>query len=350
MRKIAKTRIDDVLRALASHYDLYVPVEGATTRTSDVTLWQEGLVNASRFRLYEEGLPLYWRTNTGLSPKDLFFPQTEKMYTAVSQNKTVEIYEEPADAKPIILFGVRSCDMASIDCMDRVFLQKGYEDTYYRNRRQRTHIFALGCSTHEDACFCTSMDIDPQAAPAADVQISDLGDAFGFTPQSAKGQQTLAYIDGFLSDAYAATPLPTDPMLINVPLAGVTEKLETMFDHPLWDELSPRCIGCGACTFLCPTCYCFDINHKSPAHTHIVKQRSWDSCMFIDYTCMAGGHNPRPSKTERVRNRFLDKLLYNRQRHGRVFCVGCGRCVAKCPVSLEIATVIQKIQAAEVNP
>ncbi|MCL1917493.1 MAG: 4Fe-4S dicluster domain-containing protein [Peptococcaceae bacterium] len=418
MKTIAKTQIDSILKALAVPYNLYIPVAGAFTQTPG----REGLENASQFRLYQEGLPLHWTTNTCLSPKDLLFPQTEEMYTIVSHGKTVEIQEKAIGHKPTILFGIRSCDIESIDCMDRVFLEKGFEDTYYKTRRPRTILFALSCTTHEDTCFCTSMGVNPQSSPSADVQISDLGDTFSFTAQTLGGEQALAYVDALLSEIIgtgpsgalktqtpdtlktpeelkeialsnaadstlssaadstlssssadsplssaadstlnaaadnagnktsAASPLPTDPMIITVNSDGVSEKLENMFEHPLWDEINLPCLGCGACTYVCPTCYCFDINDKTLSHTTINKQRCWDSCMFSDYTRMAGGHNPRPSKKERVRNRFLDKLLYNRQRHGRLFCVGCGRCVAKCPVNLEIATVIQKIQAAEVTP
>jgi ferredoxin len=354
MNKIAKNQIESALKTLAAPYALYVPVRGAFTHTPESGM-SPGSANASQFLLYEEGLPLHWETNTCLSPKDLFFPQTEAMYTVSAQGKSVEIQEEPFDNKPTILFGVRSCDMESIDCMDRVFLQKGFEDAYYKNRREKTVIFALSCSTHDDACFCVSMGIDPQASPAADVQINDLGGAFGFTAQTPKGEQALAHIVPLLSAAAGTagtsgnTPVPAAPMRITVDAEGVSEKLETMFEHPLWNDLCLRCLGCGVCTFVCPTCYCFDINNKTLSHTATGKLRCWDSCMYKDYSEMAGGHNPRPTKKERVRNRFMDKLLYNRQRHGRVFCVGCGRCVAKCPVNLEIATTIQKIQAAEVK-
>ena len=119
-----------------------------------------------------------------------------------------------------------------------------------------------------------------------------------------------------------------------------------MFDNPIWEEVTRPCIGCATCTYVCPTCYCFDINSENRGNEG-VSFRCWDSCMFTDYTLMAGGHNPRPTKKERLRNRYMHKLSYFVDRHGTSLCVGCGRCILKCPAHLDIAEFIDK--AAEVT-
>ncbi|MEI3338955.1 MAG: 4Fe-4S dicluster domain-containing protein [Eubacterium sp.] len=121
-----------------------------------------------------------------------------------------------------------------------------------------------------------------------------------------------------------------------------------MFDHPIWDEVTRACIGCATCTYVCPTCYCFDIdsdNHGAEG----TKYRCWDSCMFSDYRRMAGGHNPRPTKKERVRNRYMHKLSFFHERYGQLLCVGCGRCVEKCPAHMDITMFIDKAAEVEIH-
>ncbi|MBO4352620.1 MAG: 4Fe-4S dicluster domain-containing protein, partial [Eggerthellaceae bacterium] len=122
------------------------------------------------------------------------------------------------------------------------------------------------------------------------------------------------------------------------------DKLEGMYDHPIWDNLSIKCLNCGTCTYVCPTCHCFDISQENRRKDG-VRFRCWDSCMFSEYTAMAGGHNPRPEKLERVRNRFMHKLNFFERRYGISLCVGCGRCVEKCPVALDITRLIDEIGA-----
>ena len=137
----------------------------------------------------------------------------------------------------------------------------------------------------------------------------------------------------------------------DLPLNGLrpqdlSENLLSLFDSEIWDELSQACLGCGACTFVCPTCQCYDIEDYDTGHG-IQRFRCWDSCMYSDFTLMAHG-NPRTSKLERFRQRFMHKLVYFPQNNGGVFsCVGCGRCVAKCPVSLNIAKVINALGVKE---
>ena len=127
-------------------------------------------------------------------------------------------------------------------------------------------------------------------------------------------------------------------------VSKLPETLKTMFDHPIWDEYAFKCLNCGTCSYICPTCHCFDINNKMRGTTGL-KLRTWDSCMFGEYTLMAGGHQPRPGKKERVRNRFLHKLQYFNEKHDMSLCVGCGRCIAKCPVNMDITKFIRQVIA-----
>jgi ferredoxin len=129
---------------------------------------------------------------------------------------------------------------------------------------------------------------------------------------------------------------------LKVNASGIKEKLDGMFEHPLWDEVAKKCLTCGTCTFVCPTCHCFDISQENRMKEG-ERFRCWDSCMFSSYTEMAGNHNPRADKTSRVRQRFMHKLCFFEDRYGKSLCVGCGRCVEKCPVALDITCLIDEI-------
>ena len=126
------------------------------------------------------------------------------------------------------------------------------------------------------------------------------------------------------------------------------KKLSKMFEHPIWDKITKGCIGCGTCTFVCPTCYCFDIDNENYG-AEGCKYRCWDSCMFSDYTRMAGGANPRPTKKERLRNRYMHKLSYFNERYGETLCVGCGRCIENCPAHLDISEFIEKASKVDAD-
>ena len=279
--------------------------------------------------------------NTLLPPKDSLFPQTEKMYRFEMDGAKVAKLEELNESRPTVLFGLKGCDMQSILCMDDVFLTKGYEDAFYKNKRDQLLTVCVNCPAAAKECFCDSMGGSPNGNAAADIQLFDLGDRYQVKAQSAKGEKAVSAWQPYLSDG------EENPKEIacetKVDMTGVPEKLAAMFEDPIWEEVSRKCLGCGICTYVCPSCYCFDIDSENTG-TSGTKFRCWDSCMFSEYTRMAGGHNPRPSKKERVRNRFLHKLQYFNERYGKNLCVGCGRCVAKCPVNLDIVNFIDQVK------
>ena len=326
--KLAKQQLMPLLDKLAADRDVFVPavVDGV-----------------AKFARYGEGVePDFSMVNTTMPPKDLLFPQTQKMYHYdVDKNGSYRIYEYDESQEQVV-FGIRPCDMRSIVCLDEVFLTKGFVDEFYENARNKLLSVCIGCAQAAETCFCESMGVDPQLAPNADIMLQDCGDFFNVIAQTEKGEAELATWAAFTEDGEGQ---PVDPGLtLKVSMEGVVDKLENMYDAPIWDNLSVKCLNCGTCTYVCPTCHCFDISQENRRKDG-VRFRCWDSCMFSEYTMMAGGHNPRPEKLERVRNRFMHKLNFFERRYGMSLCVGCGRCVEKCPVALDITRLIDEIGA-----
>ncbi len=328
MQTIQKSRVPDLLAALAKDATVFVPAKD--NGVSSFVPWVPGVELA-----LGEG-------NTTLSPKGVTFPQTEKMYCYKAPGTELSIEEVPADSTRRVVFGIRPCDVKGFYLMDQLFLTRGYEDTFYKTKRDNSVLISLGCIQAMPTCFCEAFGINPGKAEGADVLMYDLGDFYGFEAVTAKGEGVLALAGGLFSTAGGNPPAAAANSL-QVDVEGITPKLQKMFEHPLWAEICRTCLNCGTCTYVCPTCHCFDINSANRGQEGY-KYRCWDSCMFSDYTLMAGGHQPRPTKKERVRNRFLHKLQYYPERFGDFGCVGCGRCLAKCPVTIDITRLIRQFK------
>ncbi|MCL1828313.1 MAG: 4Fe-4S dicluster domain-containing protein [Oscillospiraceae bacterium] len=322
-----KKDLEKALSALAAEMEVFVP----------------GTVDdVRRFVLWEGGAPDLGGANTELPPKDILFPETEKMYAyRLGENLS---YSELGEAPKRVVFGIRPCDMQSIARMDSVFIKEGEEDSFYASRRANCVTVALSCPESGENCFCEAMGTDPNAAPGADVFLTDAGDSYMVTANGDKGKSVTELWKGLLTDGKEVKGNTHNTLKPNVP-KDMPEKLLSIFEQDIWSKVSKPCLGCGTCTFVCPTCYCFDINIDSTGNEGVTF-RCWDSCMFTDYNRIAGGINERPTKKERLRNRYMHKLSYYNQRYGAMLCVGCGRCITKCPAHLDIAEFINK--AAEV--
>lgn len=330
MLVVKKTMVKEILSTLAKEYTVLVPAQ---------------IDDTSKFIRFEDNVDILMDGNVALSPKDVFFPQTEKMYKMKTVKTSMELENIIGDSEPKLLFGVRSCDMKSLDCFDQVFLTKGYVDEFYQQKRDRVVTVALSCAQPMQSCFCSAMGLDPQKAVGADVQAYDLGDKIGLEAVTDKGNKVIELIKGQLTEEGLSLP-QFGEFYLKVDADGISEKLNGMFESPIWEDVAKKCLNCGACTYVCPTCHCFDISQEVRGQ-NVTKYRCWDSCMFGEYTQMAGGHNPRPTKKERVRNRFMHKLNYFPDRYNMLLCTGCGRCINACPVNLDITSVIKQIKEAE---
>lgn len=285
-----------------------------------------------------------------LAPKSHFLPQTEELYHYELYDGGLQIESAPGP-ETAVLFGVRPCDLRAFAALDPVFDGR-FADTYYLSKRESTTIIGLSCRRVLSTCFCRAYGFGPTDGEGADLMLTAVGDGYYAEILTAKGEALYGeYRDLFTDHGTEEGRRRKEALAAelagqfrrDVDLSGVKDIVDTMFEHPYWREISRKCIGCGICTFLCPTCHCFDIIEDSRGHRGR-RLRCWDSCMFTEFTLHTSGHNPRPTKKERVRNRFMHKLSYHTERYGLPGCVGCGRCISECPVNIDITRIIADIR------
>lgn len=334
MKILEKQNLNAAFDRLAREALLLLPMQKG--KTSAFLPWNE--FDPSQDKLCLEVL------NVQQPPKDAVLPQTERMYKFKTNGPDVTVEEVYEVRDPQIVFGIRPCDYRGIECLDQVFRTRGYEDGFYRARRDNTVFISQACYEPGPNCFCNAMGVDP-LRPAADVIIHDMGNAYAWEPLSAKGEEITKLLGDLLKEQDAKLP-DAKPFTRKVNYEGLAEKLKGMFEHPIWERLSDPCQNCGICTYVCPTCYCFDIQVKTFGEEGY-RFRCWDSCMYREYTLMAGGHNPRETSMERFRNRFLHKLEFFKERYGNPLCIGCGRCLIACPAGISIVKIMEELKEVE---
>jgi ferredoxin len=279
------------------------------------------------------------------SAKGVFFPQSEVILHMHLDKGSVRVEDVDGFAPPTVLLGVHPCDAAALGILDSVF-SWDYKDTFYLRRRENTTIVTLGCAGPiDDSCFCTSVGLGPDSRDGADVyMVKDPSGDLVLEPVTEKGEALLARSAPLLEDA---EPLAPSGSAGDVPerfdLETIKPWLDDHFTDDFWREMSLRCIGCGTCSFLCPTCHCFDIVDEMRLGEG-VRRRNWDSCQFGLFTLHASGHNPRSVQSERCRQRIMHKFKYYVEKFDKVLCVGCGRCVRACPVGQSLLDYLTEIE------
>ncbi len=335
MLKISLDKLDQMFAAIAENHALYLPVDTKA---------------GAAYQKWDETKKLSDALNTVRSAKDFFFPQTENLMDFKVEGKNIDIIDTRSECEDFVVFGVRACDVKSFEVLDRVFLAEPC-DSYYKNRREHGVIMSLACTKPAETCFCGTFGIDAKE-PEGDVVCWKTDDALYMNAVSEKGKALVESLSSLTEEtdgsAVEEQKKQTAERLAKLPLAELSAdafgdgKTSEFFNAPEWSELSESCLGCGTCTFVCPTCQCYDIKDFNTGHG-VKRFRCWDSCMYSEFTKMSAGQ-PRLTQLERFRQRFMHKLVYYPTNNDGLFsCVGCGRCVSKCPIQMNIVKVMKKL-------
>ena len=332
--KLPKDKVGDFLTKLGNE-KVYAPqvVEGG-----------------SRFApLSGKGSPDFSLSNTKVPAKSLFYPQTETLYR---YNVGETDMGAPGGADEFIVMGIRPCDARSLAIVDKLF-NWDPADPYYNERREKATLFGFACLEPCANCFCTSVGGGPASTEGLDALVTDLGDSYLIQVLTEKGDKVCKAAGDLLtksadSDVQAATKIHNDAagkIARGIESKDIPEKLPKLMENEVWKNVSDPCLGCGICTFLCPTCHCFDIQDEIEGMEGR-RCRMWDSCMFKEYSVHTSGHNPRPTRRERTRNRINHKYSYYVDKFGVIACVGCGRCINLCPVNIDILNILSQVKEA----
>lgn len=332
---ISKSALPGLLDKLIAEYQVYAPVkEGAYALFKQIKSGSEADFS---------------NKNSKIPPKGILFPQSEKLFSYSVTPEGARV-EECVDSARKVIFGVRPCDAKSLLLLDNVFKNDQYEDPYYMNRRANTILVGMGCNDPASTCFCTSMNSGPFDAAGMDLLLVDTGDNYVVEAVSDKGKELAAKLSlaaaGDADKAAAAKVKEAAAVTSQVVTAGLKAKLDGNFYDEVWDRVHEKCLGCGSCTYSCPTCHCFDIVDDA-VDCNGCRIRNWDSCMYPLFTLHGSGHNPRTGGKERMRQRVMHKFKYFVDNFNATACVGCGRCIKNCPVNLDIREVLADILGSE---
>ena len=378
---IKKENIRPLLNKLTESYEVYIPVRDKETGIID-------FMNLNSLK-DNERLSINFNEKTKKSPKSLLFPLTDELFgfeyikdierpdiTEIrltanldssdlnnqdSNNKNLD--NRNAGKQKKIIFGLKPCDTLGIKSFDMVFNEEGKEDAYYSEKRVDTVLVSIGCNTIFPDCFCLSVGGNPFNFDYSDIGLIDLGDCL-VVQKNSENETVKKLIEEFkdffeekdfdetginsINDVISASNSSQHKSLEKMGLkkidkAQIEKIMEDNFSkEDVWKEISEKCISCGACTYVCPTCVCFNISDEIKNLTG-ERYRCWDFCTNYYYTLEASGHNPRSEIFQRYRNKINCKFNYFHKRKKALYCVGCGRCVDVCPVGMDIREILKKV-------
>jgi len=261
---------------------------------------------------------------------------------------------EPEEIEPFAVFGLKDCDLRSIEILDKVFADEEFRDPFYVSRREKMFIISSDCSEPGESCFCNLFDGRPFARSGFDLNVSKVKDGFIIEAGSQKGKDFMEKHSGLFAEAGEALLAERDEnragtqnqleqnnadLRFDVPIKEIVENSQ---DSDVFDVEAQNCIECQACTRVCPTCHCFYL-YDTTQKDYFAKMKMWDSCMRVGYAAVAGGANPHKILGDRIKHRLLHKFVYFLDRYGIDMCVGCGRCIDGCAGGGDIRTILRKL-------
>ena len=363
-RVIARADLDQLLAAIARRgFRLIGPTvrDGAIvyddiSTSADLPAGWTDEQDGGRYRLHRRDDEALFGYAVGpQSWKRYLFPPTSVVWRSGQDRAAAEAEAEAGP--PMAFIGVRSCELRAIAIQDQVFLGGQRVDPVYAGRREGTFLVAVNCGTAGGTCFCVSMDAGPKAESGFDLALTELMDGgrheFLVEAGTGRGADVLSEVTSRPAgqpDAQAAdlvTERTAASMGRQLDTGGIKDLLYGNFEHPRWDDVASRCLTCGNCTMVCPTCFCFSITEVTDlAGAQAEQQRSWDSCFTVDHSYLHGGP-VRVSGRSRYRQWMTHKLATWIDQFGTSGCVGCGRCITWCPVGIDITEEAAAIRASD---
>jgi sulfhydrogenase subunit beta (sulfur reductase) len=288
--------------------------------------------------------------------KQFLLPPRLRLWRARRGNEGLEVEPEPTDDTPLAFFGVRACELQGIAIQDRVLLEGQFVDRDYEARRKDAFIVAVNCFEPGGTCFCVSMGTGPKAEAGYDLALTEILDGshrFLVEVGTERGSNVLA-------DLPRRTAEDVDRQAAADAVAGAVQKMGRELDttdlrgllarnleHERWDDVASRCLTCGNCTMVCPTCFCTSVEDVSDlAGDEAEHVRLWDSCFSLDHSYIHGG-SVRPSGRSRYRQWLTHKFGTWHDQFGSSGCIGCGRCISWCPVGIDVTEELSAIRATE---
>lgn len=333
---LKKDKVKNLLLSASREWQTYIPLEDFS---QDVQFMKfEGEQDIGRLNLDYESLIV--------PPKVFAFPQLESLF----EFKDGEIIETAKPKTNRLLFGLRACDVKGVLFLDG-FFKKNFEDIYYLNRSRDKLMVIVGCKKPLESCFCTSTKTGPFLSEGFDLQLVDIGEHYFVEIGSNKGEDFVNSFDKFfekvlegdIQRSKTAKRKAEKSVSLKVDFEKAIKKFcEDKVPKDMYEQIAQRCIYCGGCLYVCPTCSCFNVFDESTKGL-AKRYRNWDTCVFEGYTREASGHNPRQEKWLRTSRRYEHKLKYDYLVSGMSGCVGCGRCLLTCPVNIGISQVIEEV-------
>lgn len=336
-KMLPKGKIADLIKELSKDHIVYGPVK------------EDNIIS---FKEIKDAKDIYLDyLNSNIPPKSVLFPMIDTMFSYEKDGKDVKIKENPPYKKSVIL-GLRPCDGMSFSILKNFFGFGNYKDPLFLERLENTILIGMGCLNPKTTCFCTSVKGGPFNKEPLDALITEYKDNYYIESSSEKGEEIVKKLNS-VSDANAADLKEieklqkeiADSIPIIEDLDKIPDKLDGLWDDPMWEEGALGCLGCGACSYLCPTCHCFDVVDEEKPDGSGRRIRIWDTCQFPLFTKETSGHNPRNVKLPRARQRIYHKFNYYPKNYDIIGCVGCGRCIINCPAGKDLRQLFDQVKS-----